>query len=823
MQSLIRLMLAAVWLLCLAHCGYSSAPASVDPASGNPLPATLRYDVTVTRTTMGIPHIKAADFASMGYGYGYAFAEDNLCVMQEDFITIRGERSKYMGASGSYTIQPNGVTADNLTSDFFWKFAATDAAIAPLKNNTRQDYRDATRGFADGYNRYMAELKTGQHPGRHADCAGKAWLLPITEDDMYRRYLRLSLIASSSVFINEIVNAAPSLTGTGASSPTAAQKIAALQSSPVNPLQVLRSHLHFGSNMYALGKDATASGTPMLLGNPHFPWIGTERLYLTHLSIPSKNFDVMGGSLYGVPAVNIGFNDHFAWSHTVSTAFRFTFYELTLNPADPTQYLYNGSFVPMMAVPVTIDVLGSDGTLTQQTRTLYRSQYGPMLVLTASGVPVLGWNRVKAYTLRDANAENDRLINQFAAWNSAQSLDEFIGLHKSILGIPWVNTTATGPGGKAYYGDVSVVPNVPDSEVQTCAAHPIHDVVQQLDAGLPVLDGSRTDCQWQTDADAPAPGIFGGSHLPTLQRDDYVKNSNDSYWLTNPAAPLTGYNKIIGCESCDIGLRPRLAILQVQRRLAGSDGLPGNKFDLPILQKVALSSRIYSAELARDTVVNTQCALPTVVSSSGPVSTATACAALKSWDMAANLDSKGEHLWREFWRNAIGSGLPVVGYPAGFWTTPFSSGDPVNTPSGLDVALPTIQKAFGDAINTVTASGFAFDAPFGTIQHPCCIDPAIPIFGGEDSEGAFTVVDDTNTLDKNGYRVSFGNSYIQTVTWDQKGVVAQGFVTYSESTDPASPHFSDFTHQYSAKQWQPFPFHDDEIAAQKISEQHLTQ
>jgi len=51
------------------------------------------------------------------------------------------------------------------------------------------------------------------------------------------------------------------------------------------------------------------------------------------------------------------------------------------------------------------------------------------------------------------------LIEQFAKWMEAKSLDEFISLHKSILGIPWVNTVATGPGGKAYYGDVSVVPN----------------------------------------------------------------------------------------------------------------------------------------------------------------------------------------------------------------------------------------------------------------------------------------------------------------------------------------------------------------------------
>src|SRR3546814_1309294 len=69
-------------------------------------------------------------------------------------------------------------------------------------------------------------------------------------------------------------------------------------------------------------------------------------------------------------------------------------------------------------------------------------------------------------------------------------------------------------------------------------ASPLQLVVGQLMPGLPVLDGSRSACEWGTDADAPAPGIFGPSNLPTLERDDYVGNFNDSYWLTNPAQPL---------------------------------------------------------------------------------------------------------------------------------------------------------------------------------------------------------------------------------------------------------------------------------------------
>lgn len=203
----------------------------------------------------------------------------------------------------------------------------------------------------------------------------------------------------------------------------------------------------------------------------------------------------MGAALYGLPAVLIGFNEHFAWSHTVSTAYRFTFYELTLNPADPTQYLYEGEFVDMTAEDITVETLQADGSVGSETRTLYRSQYGPMLQFEVSGIPVLNWSSLKAYTLRDANAENARLLNQFFRWNRADSFEEFVSLHGSVLGVPWVNTVATGPGKPAYYGDITVVPNVPDNKVTEC-----------LTALSPVFGQLAPGCHcWMV----PAPPVSG--------------------------------------------------------------------------------------------------------------------------------------------------------------------------------------------------------------------------------------------------------------------------------------------------------------------------
>ena len=805
-KSFATAVLSLAFVAAAAGCG-RSVPGDIAPRSSA---GVGKYDVTVTRTGLGIPHIKADDFGSLGYGYGYTFAEDNLCVLQEDLVTIRGERSKYFGRDGSYTIVPNGVTASNPNSDFFWRFAAGERQVAPTRDNTLPEFKQVTQGFVDGWNRYIRELKSGAHPGRHAACAGSDWLFEITTDDMYRRYLRLALIASSSALLNEIAEAKPLLPLPGIplpTEPTPAKKAELMQSAPggfryFTELQGKR----FGSNMYALGKDATQDGSSMVFGNPHFPWTGPERLYVSHLQLKDR-LEMAGASLYGVPAILIGFNDHVAWSHTVSTAYRFTIYELTLNPLNPLQYVYGTGFRDIEQIPITIDVKEADGSITQESRTLYRSHYGPMFTLGVSGVPVLGWSPVKAYTIRDANAENDRLINQFAKWNMATSLEEFIRLHGEILGVPWVNTVASGPGGKAYYGDVTVVPNVPDTKIATCQALPIHQVVNLLLPGLPVLDGSRTDCEWDSDVDAPVPGIFGVRNLPTLQRDDWVANNNDSYWLTHPDAPITGYARIIGNEEAERTLRTRLAIRQMQQRLDGSDGLdPLPGFTLPLLQQVTLSSRIHSAELALDPVLTDICP-----GTSGDE--AAACAALAQWDGSANLDSVGAHVWREFWF-ALTGGNDLGG---AYWNTAFSVADPVNTPRDLDTAANAVLTAFSEGVARVKASGFAFDAKLGTIQHPCCIQRDIPVFGGNFFEGAFTIAD-SPSITSTGYDISYGNSYIQTVTWSAQGKVrAEGFITYSQSTDPASPHFADYTREYSAKRWKHIPFTDVEIEADKIS------
>src|SRR5713226_4350933 len=73
----------------VAGCGTNTA---------NTTTQAVDVHVEIRRMTDGIPHIEANDWTSLGYGFGYAQATDNLCTMADAFLTYRGERSRYLGA-----------------------------------------------------------------------------------------------------------------------------------------------------------------------------------------------------------------------------------------------------------------------------------------------------------------------------------------------------------------------------------------------------------------------------------------------------------------------------------------------------------------------------------------------------------------------------------------------------------------------------------------------------------------------------------------------------------------------------------------------------
>jgi acyl-homoserine-lactone acylase len=739
------------------------------------------YDVTIKRTEYGIPHITGKTFGDVGYGYGYSFAKDNICTMADQYVTVRAERSKTFGADKTYIQRGNGTTVNNLDSDFFWQRIINDHVVEQLMDRPtplgpRADVRASVRGYVAGWNRYLADIG-GPDGISDPACKGKSWVTPITEIDAYRRFYQLILIASQGVAIDGISNAAPA---TGALQPPAADAQAL-----ATGLNEVFPKGGIGSNAVAIGRDGMQDHKRgLVLGNPHFPWLGTERFYEFQMTVPKK-MNVSGMGLFGVPLALIGFNDNVAWSHTVSTAYRFTPFQLTIDPTDSTRYLVDGQSEAMTPKKVTVDLGGGKTSK----RTLWWTRYGPMLT-SLVGIP-LPWTNVTAFAMKDANEDNFRAFNHFMATDMARSTDDVLGILKRYQGIPWVNTIAADRNGNALYADIGSIPNVPDDHARTCNT----GLGQALTAyiGLPVLDGSRSSCDWLNDPDAVRPGIFGPSHEPSLRRTDYVTNSNDSYWLSNPHQPLEGFARIIGQERSARSLRTRMGLVGVEEILKNGG------FTRRRMQDFEFSDRALSGELAAaDAVAMCRQWEPTgyAPSSNGPVAIGNACEALAGWDKREDSTSKGALLWRRFWARASAA-------QGGPWIVPFNSADPVNTPNTLNTLHPVVQTALGDAITDLRGAHIPFDAPLGSSQYVTREGERIPIHGGPGGDGVYNVI--TNSFipgqDHLGEPVH-GSSYIQVVTWDKRGCPdAATILTYSQSTDPTSPHYADQTRLFSRHGW----------------------
>lgn len=774
-------------LATLAACGGSNSTPGATPGKTQ---ASSKYLTEISRTTHGIAHIKANDEGSLGYGMGLAYAQDNICALANELVTVNGERSKYFGADNKFAVL-GGRILTSLQTDYFYRLINDDASVADWWQKQPADMRALVDGYVAGYNRHLADTGAVNLP---TACRNAPWVRPITSADMMKLLRRYAAEGGSAQFIEGIVAAAP---------PGAAPAGPAPVSPAVDPMSPqywasLRDQM--GSNAVALGKDASENGRGLLLGNPHFPWQGALRFYQVHLTIPGK-LDAMGASLGGLPVVNIGFNRDVAWSHTVNTSAHFTAHLLQLDPANPTRYVFDGKLKDMVKRTITLDVKGADGSIKQQSRDFYSTPMGPLVIVPGR----LAWSTQAAYSIQDANLGNSRMLEQWTAMNRAGSLAEFQAGIDRIVGLPWVNTLASDKEGNVLFFDVTVVPNISPARQAQCVPAPFKPLAAQ---GLFVLNGATSACAWEVDPAAPQPGIYAGAQLPRLQRTDFVQNSNDSAWLSNPSQPLTGLPDIVSQNGSPLRARTRSGLTQLQNRLAGTDGQAGKRMSMSQLQNMLLNNHVYMADQI-GTDLLTVCAGPkdATAADGTPVDLALPCAKLAAWDRSANLDANIGLVY------FMGVFDRVVNLP-GAWAVPFNPLDPINTPRGLNMPDPAIasavRTALASSVREAQARGWTNDTLWGQIQGATFGDRRIPIHGSADRYGVYNQIESPIVV--NGLReVLHGTSYVQTVGFDAAGPVAYALLTYSQSTDPASLWFADQAELFSRKTFVQLPFTERQI------------
>lgn len=781
-----RLVLA---LLCFALLHAACAPQSSETA----------YEARIRRTSFGVPHIEAKDLASLGFGEGYAHAEDHACTVADLVVMVRGERARYFG---------RGENDAHLLNDIGIKALQIHERAAADLERQPEEIRRWYEGYVAGYNKYLAETGKDNLPGW---CRGAAWVVPMTVQDLaaWHRFVALQIPARL------VARAQPPAAGPATARSTRPEPLAWAQNS--------------ASNGWALGKDLTASGRGMLLANPHYLWVGALRFWEKHLVIPGE-LNVYGAHILGIPGVAVGFNEAVGWTHTVSAGKRGTFYKLELVPGKPTVYRYGDGEREMTPRPVTVQVLEPGGSLRNVEHTAYFSHYGP--VVDFQGV---GWTAERVLAIRDANWDNQESWRQWLDMNRARSLKEFQQVHTANQGLAWVNTIATSAEGVAWYADTSATPNLRPEALDAWRQRREKDPLTKRlwQQGAVLLDGSDPLSEWVDDEGARDPGIVAYQHLPQTERTDYVFNSNDSFWLANSSALLTGpYSPLHGEQGTPRSLRTRQNDLTLSNRApnhpAGEDG----KFNLEEIAQAVLGNFGLTAELIRPALVQ-RCNQTSGVQLDGQrIDLAEACKILAAWDGRYELESRGAVLFREFIGQYESGDLQNAGP---LFAVGFDPRDPVNTPRQLaprrpngDLALENLARA----VKLLRAQNIALDAPLGDLQYANKPGRRIPIHGGnggyegilnyEQSAANTTTleplelpkrIEGSRFLTEKGYPVAHGASFLMVLEYTAEGPRAQALLTYGESGDPQSEHFFDQMLRFSAKQLRPVLFREEDIAA----------
>jgi len=767
-----------------------------------PASAAAKYSVSLTRTTGGVANIAGEDFADVGFGIGYAQAQDGICVLAETFLTVDGERSAFLGPEGVFQDQSAGLQFTNLNSDVYWTSIKDQRTVQkllklPYPQGPSTEGLEAVKGYAAGYDAYLKQIG-GASGVTNPACKGAAWVRPIKPIEVWRRIYQVDDLAGNSA-LGPYAEANPAY-GPPAEPSEESAKGQGVRRASIGlsglPAPTVHNNL-MGSNGLAVGSEDATNGGGVVLANPHFPWHGGERFWEMNVEIPGQ-YHAMGAGIWGLPGINIGHNQDVAWTHTVSTNTTITFWYLS--GIKVSDYYYNGKRVAMKKRNVTVEAL-EHGELVPHTRTLYYSVYGP--VIWEGGLPI---------AVKDANANNLRGVNQWLAISKAENASQVIESERAIQGVPWVNTIGADDEGNAFYSETVVASSLTKAFVASKKCN--------LDPGSltgPFL--GTGECELPESPGATEPGILAGSDEPSLIRKDYVENSNNSFWLANASSPLTGFSPALGGEEENPGMRAQTGIDMVAQRMGTyNSGVPTDG----ISATPGFTAETMQASWTKFRSLPAERALPGLreicedaVSEEGGVidgvNVSGACPVLNDYGATASLYDKGGWLFQEWFEHAPNG-------QADFWIHPWTATEPVYTPNTLNTSLQASKEALATAVSSMEARGIPLDASIGEVQRAPQAGAA-PMPGCLEGDGCYAAIGSSFPTPTSKQAEVTGGTSIVMFTELQAGhePLSKALLAYSQSEDPTSAYYEDQTQRFSKNEWITLPWTPASVAEDAIA------
>ncbi len=401
-------------------------------------PVTVRYD------ERGVPHIRAENEPDLYRALGYVHAQDRLFQMELVRRLAQGQLAEILGPKLADTdrlfrtlgipaqaqtaaarMDPNSASTKALMAylDGINQFQASHPA--PLEFDLlgirKRPFTPQDTFAVTGYQAYSfaATFRTEPALTYVRDKLGAAYLKVFDLDGHKQGVLAAD---DAPAGVSPIVNTAGWAT---------LNQIAQLSEQAVEAAGLGRFE---GSNAWAISGKRTASGKPMLAGDPHIGFSAPSVWYEAHLSAPG--FELYGHYQVLNPNAMLGHNAQFGWSLTMFQNDDMDLIAEKTNPANPNQIWYHGQWVEMQSREETILVKGAAPISLK----LRRSPHGPIIT---DAFPSLGTTPVAMWwtfletenPVLDASYEFNR-ADTLVKMRTASSK-----LHAPGLNIVWANAS----------------------------------------------------------------------------------------------------------------------------------------------------------------------------------------------------------------------------------------------------------------------------------------------------------------------------------------------------------------------------------------------
>jgi penicillin G amidase len=316
--------------------------------------AGLEGPVRVRRDRWGVPHVEAASASDLWFAEGFCHGQDRLWQMDFYRRALSGRVSEFAGAEG--------LPVDRLMRTLGMRRAAEreTASLEPELLALLERFCagvNAAAASARALPFEMQLLRLEFEPWCPADILGLGKLLAFGlstnwEKELLRADMTRALGPELAARLdpgypadNPVVTQEPwSGDGLGL-----AEQIDAVRRSIGMAAEAS------GSNNWAVSGALSATGSPLIAGDPHLPQSMPGIWYQVGLTLGDRT--VRGASLPGMPGVYMGQNDDVCWTFTNVMA---DVQDLFVERVEGDRYLFEDEWLPLEVVREEIAVKGRD-------------------------------------------------------------------------------------------------------------------------------------------------------------------------------------------------------------------------------------------------------------------------------------------------------------------------------------------------------------------------------------------------------------------------------------------------------------------------------